>query len=73
MVSDLKAWEEEHGEIPRDSVILMYSGHGKHYTNRTKYFGYPPGVLEKNPKDTENLHFPGFHVYAIQWLVDQRN
>ena len=73
IVDDLIAWEAIHGRIPNGAVVIMYSGHGKYYYNRTRYFGYPPGVYEANPQDVENLHFPGFHEEAAQWLVQQRN
>ena len=36
--------------------------------------GYPDGFdLEANPNDFSQLHFPGFHASAAQWLVNERN
>ncbi len=72
-ISDLTAWEEEYGQIPPGAIVVMFSGHGKHYGNRTRYFGYPPGIYENNPKDTDHLHFPGFHEEAAEWLTRERN
>ena len=72
-VADLVEWESKHGKIPDGAVVVMYSGHGRHYSNLTRYFGYPPGVREKNPRDTENMHFPGFHHQAANWLAENRS
>ena len=37
-------------------------------------FGVPKdGIFEANPRDTDHLHFPGFHPDAAQWLVDNRD
>ncbi|XP_069674058.1 isatin hydrolase-like [Periplaneta americana] len=44
-------WEEEHGEIPDDSVVLIRYGWGIYYNNRTRYFGFE--------KHGRNMHFPG--------------
>lgn len=71
-VSDLRAFEAEHGRIPDGAVVLFFTGHGKHYGNRTRYLGYPPGAFEANPKDTANLHFPGLHAGAAAWLTKNR-
>ena len=41
-----------------------------HYSNRTRYFGYPStDVAADNTKD---LHFPGLHPKAARWLVTRR-
>lgn len=52
----------------------MNSGYGKYYGagDRIKYFGYPPGVYESNPRDTEHLHFPGIHPETATWLARNR-
>ena len=52
MPSDLEAWEEKHGKIPDDVILLIFFDWGKHYANKKKYLG----------TDTNNaslLHFPG--------------
>ena len=72
-VADLEAWESEHGQIPDISIVVMRSGFGRHYgKNMTAYLGWPAGTEDTNPKDTKNLHFPGFDPEAAQWLVDNR-
>ena len=71
-VSDLTAWEFKHGQIPDGAVVIMRSGFGRNYDNKTAYLGWPEGTEQTNPKDTKNLHFPGFGYEAAQWLVDNR-
>ena len=71
-VEDLEHWESKNGKIPEGAVVIMYSGLGKYYGNRTAYFGWPVGMEESNPKDTANLHFPGFAPEAAEWIVSNR-
>jgi len=71
-VADLEAWEEQHGEIPEGAVVIMRSGYGLKYGDKPAYLGWPPGTEKTNPKDTENLHFPGFGGDAAKWLVEKR-
>ena len=71
-VADLEAWEEEHGEIPEGAVVIMRSGFGLKYGNKPAYLGWPAGMEKTNPKDTDNLHFPGFGGDAAKWLVEKR-
>lgn len=48
------------------SIILVYSGWGKHWGNRNLYFG------TAWPADVTNLHFPGVSREAAEFLVKQR-
>ncbi len=73
MVSDLEAWEETNGQIPDSAIVLMYSGNGKYFGNRTRYFGFPPGVNGDSREDVIHIHFPGLHPEAAEWLVKNRN
>ncbi|KAJ4428317.1 hypothetical protein ANN_24336 [Periplaneta americana] len=54
-------WEEEHGEIPDDSVLLIRYGWGIYYNNRTRYFGFE--------KHGRNMHFPGLSEGAARELA----
>ena len=69
-VADVKAWEDEHGVIPRGSIVVVHTGRGKLYGDKQRYFGRPDGVTDD--RDTEHLHFPGVSAHAAQWLVDRR-
>ena len=71
-VEDLTEWEKKFGIIPEGAIVIMYSGIGQFYGNKTAYFGWPAGTEENNPKDTENLHFPGISLEAAKWIVDNR-
>ena len=72
-VEDLKNWENVHGSIPEGAILIMYSGRGKFYGNKTAYFGWPAGTEKNNPSDTDNLHFPGISPKAADWIVENRN
>ena len=71
-VEDLTEWEKSFGLIPAGAIVIMYSGSGQFYGNKTAYFGWPVGTEQNNPKDTENLHFPGISPEAAKWIVDNR-
>lgn len=71
-MSDLEAWESKYGRIPDGAVVIMRSGFGKKYGNRSAYYGWPAGTEERDPTDTDNLHFPGFDPEAVQWLGEER-
>lgn len=67
-IEDLTRWEAEHGRIPDGAILLVRTGWGERYGDRTAYLGTsltgPEAVLE--------LHFPGLDPEAAQWLVDNR-
>jgi len=71
-LEDLESWESQHGLIPHGAVVVVHTGHGRLYHNRTAYLGYPED-LEVTEKDTENLHFPGVEEEAARWLVKERS
>ena len=52
MPSDLEAWEEKHGKIPDDVILLVFFDWGKHYADKKKYLG-------TDTKNASLLHFPG--------------
>ena len=71
VVSDFEAHERQHGEIPKDSIVLIHTGQHVHYSNKTRYFGYPENIsVEAN--NTKDLHFPGLHPDAAEWLITNR-
>jgi kynurenine formamidase len=71
-MADIESWESEFGSIPNGSVVIMRSGFGSKYFNRSAYFGWPPGTEANDPADTDNLHFPGFDPGAVEWLAKNR-
>jgi kynurenine formamidase len=66
-VSDVRAWEKSHGQIPRGAIVLLYSGWGKFWGDRKRYFG------TDEPGNVSDLHFPGLSQEAAAFLVSQRN
>lgn len=58
---DIKAWTDANGELPEGAVIAMLSGWDAHVaTDKFRNLG----------DDGKTLHFPGFHVEAVQQLLE---
>ena len=51
-VDDLKMWESKHGTIPNGSILFVFTGWGKYWTNYGKYFG-------TSTKNASLYRFPG--------------
>lgn len=56
---DLSAWMSTHGEIPANACVAMHSGWGAKIAT-DEYRGF----------DGETQHYPGFHVEAVQMLLE---
>jgi kynurenine formamidase len=67
-VPDLERWESAHGEIPDGAVLLLRTGWGQLWNDRTAYLG----TSAIGPEAVPELHFPGLDPAAAQWLVDNR-
>nr|CAD7435548.1 unnamed protein product [Timema monikensis] len=57
-------WEEEHGQLPNRTIILVDFGWSKFYNNRTTYFG------TDSVNDTSLFHFPALSKEVADYLVD---
>ena len=68
-LEDVNAFEEKYGTIPSGSIVMLRTGWGNYYGNRTKYFGFVDGL----PKDANNLHFPSYGTDAARLLVEDRD
>lgn len=68
-VSDLEAWEAEHGRIPDGAILLLDTGWGDKWPDRERYLG----TSLTGPDAVPELHFPGLHPEAAEWLVANRN
>jgi kynurenine formamidase len=62
-VEDLQAWENTYGELPPGAIVAMLSGWDVHVN--TDNF--------RNADDEGAMHFPGFHIDAINFLLETRN
>jgi len=67
-ISDITAWENLHGKIAEQSIILFQTGYWRYYPNRKQYFGTDKTGLEA----IAHLHFPGISPGLSTWLVEQR-
>lgn len=64
--ADLERWEQAHGRIPENAVVLMRSGWGRFWPDKLKYLG------SDRPGDTAHLHFPGVSREAAERLVARK-
>lgn len=60
---DLMAYEADYGRIPDGAIVAMNSGWDQHVN--TSMF--------RNADGSGVMHFPGFHIEAIQYLLENRN
>jgi kynurenine formamidase len=65
-VEDLRGWEKIRGRMPAGSIVLVYTGWGKFWGDRKRYFG------TDEPGNVADLHFPGLSKEAAEFLVKQR-
>jgi kynurenine formamidase len=59
---DLRAWEAEHGPIPQGACVAMNSG----WDAKVNGAGF------RNADGDGVMHFPGFHVEATNFLMEER-
>lgn len=72
-IDDVMRWEEKHGQIPDQAIILLYTGRSKYYhTNATRYAGFATkeDAEKKNPLA---VIWPGLDAEAAEWLLENRN
>lgn len=67
-LEDLADWERRNGPIPEGSIVLLRTGHSRHWGNRRFYLG-TDGIGES---DSHDLHFPGLAPEAARWLTEER-
>ncbi|KGO90630.1 cyclase family protein [Flavobacterium suncheonense] len=67
-ISDVEAWEKNHGNIPEGSFVLFRTGWGKFYPDKAKYLG----TAVKGEAAIPHLHFPGIDPVLATWLVKNR-
>ena len=67
-VEDLKSWEEQTNESLAGRIVLLYTGFCRHWPDRKAYLG----TAEQGREAVAELHFPGLHPAAADWLVTKR-
>lgn len=69
-IEDFEQWErKENMMIPDGSIVLLETGYSQHYPDKKKYLG----TENRGEAAVAELHFPGLHPDASQWLVNNRN
>jgi kynurenine formamidase len=59
-VADLQGWEERHGRIPDESVVIIWTGWDARW-----------GTAAFENRDAAGaMHQPGFAVETVRWLID---
>jgi len=67
-VEDLKAWESAANASLEDRIVMLYTGFGRFWPDRQKYLG----TDEEGRAAVADLHFPGLHSSAAEWLAAKR-
>lgn len=67
-IADLEAWESLHGAIPPGAIVLLRTGFGRYWPDRTRYLG----TDERGAGAVAKLRFPGLAPDAARWLVEER-
>jgi kynurenine formamidase len=63
-VDDIRAWEEQHGELPAGAFVAMYSGWERRLSDPETYV---------NLDSSGTPHWPGFGPEAAEFLVAERD
>ena len=67
-IRDFAIWESSYGKIYDETIVLLHTGYGRYWPDRLKYLG-----TDKTGKAAlKDLHFPGLHPDAANWLVENR-
>ena len=68
-ISDFERWEAEHGRIQNDSIVLLDTGFARFWPSRKDYLG----TELRGQEGVRALHFPGLHLEAAVWLIQERH
>lgn len=59
---DIAVYEKEHGQIPKNSFFIAYTGWSRFWPDPVRY---------RNPDSKGSLHFPTFSVEAAELLIER--
>lgn len=62
-VEDVTAWEEENGQVPAGSVVILFTGWQDKWDDPEAFIGQDEAGI---------LHWPGFGAEAAEFLVGER-
>ena len=67
-VADFQRFEQEHGAIPKDAIVLLRTGFSTRWPGTQRYLG----TTLRGEEGARSLHFPGLHPDAASWIVANR-
>jgi kynurenine formamidase len=67
-VADFERWEQAHGPIAPDAIVLLRTGFSTRWPDAVRYLG----TAERGEQAVPKLHFPGLHPDAARWFVASR-
>jgi kynurenine formamidase len=67
-VADLEAFEASNGRIAPNTIVLLRTGWSSRWPDARRYLG----TAQRGEAAVPKLHFPGLHVDAARFLVEQR-
>ncbi len=65
---DIERFEQQHGAIPMDAIVLLRTGFSRRWPGAERYLG----TTLRGEEGARNLHFPGLHPDAARWIVANR-
>ena len=66
--ADFQRFEQEHGAIPADTIVLLRTGFSRRWPGAERYLG----TSRRGEEGARGLHFPGLHPDAARWLAANR-
>ena len=66
--ADFERFEQEHGAIPADTIVLLRTGFSRRWPGAERYLG----TTKRGEDGARSLHFPGLHPDAARWLAANR-
>ncbi len=67
-VADFQRFEQDHGAIPKDAIVLLRTGFSTRWPGAERYLG----TTLRGEEGARSLHFPGLHPDAAKWIVANR-
>lgn len=67
-LADIQGWEQQHGAIPSQAIILFRTGFGAYWPDAKKYLG----TAKRGSEGVAELSFPGLGHEAAEWLIKNR-
>lgn len=67
-IADFERFEQDHGAIPNDAIVLLRTGFSARWPGAQRYLG----TTLRGEEGARSLHFPGLHPDAAKWLVANR-